>query len=58
MRVLIYIELNRLSINYSMASEIKMNRASAKKLLDSLQTDLRNLSSESKRKHPEVKDVS
>ena len=32
--------------------------AVAKRLLDSMQNDLRTLSAESKRKHPEVKEVS
>lgn len=40
-----------------MAAGIKTSPEAAKKLLDSLQNDLRTLSSESKRKHPEVKEV-
>nr|KAG5711390.1 hypothetical protein BaRGS_025817 [Batillaria attramentaria] len=39
-----------------MAAGIKASPEAAKKLLDSLQNDLRMLSSESKRKHPEVKE--
>lgn len=41
-----------------MAAGIKTSPEAAKRLLDSLQNDLRTLSSESKRKHPEVKEVS
>lgn len=39
-----------------MAAGIKASPEAAKKLLDSLQNDLRMLSTESKRKHPEVKE--
>lgn len=40
-----------------MAAGIKASPEAAKRLLDSLQNDLRLLSTESKRKHPEVKEV-
>ncbi|XP_046370442.2 protein MON2 homolog isoform X2 [Haliotis rufescens] len=40
-----------------MASRAKSDPAVAKKLLENLQNDLRTLSSESKRRHPEVKEA-
>lgn len=40
-----------------MHAGIKNSPEVAKKLLDSLQNDLRTISSDSKRKHPEVKEV-
>ena len=40
-----------------MATGAKNNPELAKKLLESIQTDLRTLSAETKRKHPEVKEV-
>lgn len=40
-----------------MASLGQSSPAQAKKLLDSMQNDLRTLSAECKRKHPEVKEV-
>ena len=41
-----------------MASYGQSNPEQAKKLLDSMQNDLRTLSAECKRKNPEIKEVS
>ena len=54
-----YFFFSSLSLNCPvMASRLPPTAAVAKRLLDSMQDDLRKLSAESKRKHPEVKEVS